>query len=276
MKLIPIIADTWKLDGGVAFGVVPRVIWEGVYPSDEHNRVPIVSRCLLVDTGSRRILFEAGMGRKQPVRYYEVRGVDAGGGVAAGLAEHGYSPEDITDVVFTHLHDDHVGGAVIRNPEGSLELLFAGARHYCSASQWKWAMQPNSREAASYFPENLLPLKDSIILLEGKEALFEGIRFEIFNGHTMGQLVPHIFDGERTWVYAADFIPSHAHIHVPFVTSMDIQPLVAMEEKQHFLDIAIERKYMLIYEHDSMMEASELISTEKGFRAGHEVRLNSK
>lgn len=276
MKLFPVIADSWKMDGGVIFGVVPRSIWENLYPVDSGNMVPFVNRCLLVDNGSRRILIETGMGRKQKARYYELRGVEEESRLLQGLAELGYSPGDITDVVFTHLHDDHVGGAVSINGDNKPQLLFPGADHWCSAAQWKWALEPNKREAATYLPVNLEPLRDRMRFIEEGTLFADGIRFEIHNGHTMGQLIPFITEGDETYVYTADFIPLHVNVHVPFVASVDIQPLVAMEEKQHFLDLAAERGYTLIYEHDSVVEASKVEITDKGFRAGKPIRLSNR
>jgi len=266
MKLIPIIADSWRMDGGVAFGVIPKSLWQRYYPVDENNTIPIVSRCLLIDDGERRILIDTGMGRKQDKRYYSFKYLSEEFDLVSSLASAGYEPSDITDVLFTHLHDDHVGGAVYRDADGRLMLQFPCARHWVSSAQWKWALNPNKREGASYLPENLQPLKDIIILIDEPGDFTDEIRLAFHSGHTMGQIVPTIQKNDATIVYCGDFIPSAAHIHVPFIASVDIQPLLAMEEKEVFLEMAQELGYVLFFEHDAVNEAGRVELTEKGYR----------
>lgn len=266
MKLIPIIADRWRMDGGVAFGVVPKSIWQRMYPADENNTIEIVCRCLLIDTGERLILIDTGMGRKMESKVKAYLGLDESTDLISSLQAEGYSAEDITDVIFTHLHDDHMGGAVGFDENDKLTLTFPNARHWASAAQWKWALSPNKREASSYFPDNLNPLKDIMEFIEDEGPFDENIWIELKHGHTMGHIVPVIRDIEHTYVYCGDFIPSSAHVHIPFVSSFDIQPLIAMEEKEQFLDFAVEGRYVLIFEHDPTVESGRVELTEKGYR----------
>lgn len=275
MKLIPIIADVWKMDGGVAFGVVPKSIWQKIYPADENNMLDIVNRCLLIDFGEQRILIDAGMGRKQSEKYYHHRGVNPHVTLEKALAAAGYSHQDITDVLLTHLHDDHVGGVTVYNSSGKAEPLFPNATFWCSKTQWEWAIHPNKREGASYFPDNLLPLLNSgrLKFIESEGEFLTGINIRMINGHTIGHILPLIGTRNGTIVYMGDFIATAANIPIPYIPAVDIQPLVSMDEKSRFLEEAIQKKYILFFEHDYFNECCTVIETPKGFSAGDKFRL---
>jgi glyoxylase-like metal-dependent hydrolase (beta-lactamase superfamily II) len=265
MKLIPLIADQWKMDGGVAFGVVPKSIWNRNLMADENNMMPIVTRCLLIRDSGRNILIDAGMGDKRDEKYYKVRYRVPSVTLLKSLEDAGVAPEEITDVILTHLHDDHVGGlTTYRNR--SIELVFPNSVYYCSKAHWDWAINPNKREAASFFPDNLMPLSESgkLHFIENEGELFSNIFLRIYNGHTIGQLIPFIHTGDKVVVYMGDFIPTVFNIPLPFVPSVDVQPLVSMDEKAAFLAEALEKSYMLMFEHDSFNECCTLKQTEKG------------
>lgn len=276
MQLIPLLADLWKMDGGVAFGVVPKSLWNRNHMSDDNNMIPIVTRCLLVKTEDRNILIDVGMGSKREDRYYSVRYREPGPDIIDALGEIGLRPEDITDILLTHLHDDHVGAATRKASDGKIELVFPHARYYCSAAQWEWAVHPNKREGASYFPDNLYPLLDSgqlHFITEGGEFL-PGIRLRITNGHTMGHIVPMISWKNKTIVYTGDFIPTAYNIPLPFVPAVDIQPLLTMQEKSAFLEEAVSEGYVLFFEHDYFQECCTLTKTEKGVVADQTFMLS--
>jgi glyoxylase-like metal-dependent hydrolase (beta-lactamase superfamily II) len=159
MKLVPVIPENFKMDGGACFGVVPKSIWSKYLPGDENNMVQLSSRCLLVDSGNRRILIDTGLGHKQSEKYYSYFYLFDRIGLEDALKKNGYSAEDITDVILTHLHFDHVGGAVKWDKDGHTPVpVFPNATYYCSKAQWDTANQPNPREKASYHPENYISL----------------------------------------------------------------------------------------------------------------------
>lgn len=263
-------AENFRLDGGATFGVVPKAIWEKAWPADENNRVEYICRCLLVVDGNRRILIDTGMGDKQSEKFREHQYLFGAQTLEGSLDEQGFTREDITDVLFTHLHYDHVGGAVRfnRNRDG-FELTFPMANHWCSRRQWEWAMHPNVREAASYFKENLLPLVESgkLNLIDEQSQFSTHINLLQVHGHTDGLLIPMIHYEGRTIVFMADFIPSAGHIPLPYVASFDTRPLLAMQEKEAFLNEACEKDYILFFEHPFHHEAATLKMTEKGVRA---------
>lgn len=275
MKLIPVVADVWKMDGGVSFGVVPKSIWQKICPSDENNMIDAVDRCLLLDTGDRRILIDTGMGRKRNEKYYRHRYVNPEITLEISLAEQGYAPGDITDILFTHLHDDHVGGATVHDNSGNAVPAFPNATFRCSAAQWEWAIHPNRREAATYHPDNLWPLYDSgrLRFIESEGEFIPGVTLKIFNGHTVGQIIPFIETGNRTVVFMGDFIPTAANIPLVYIPAVDIQPLVSMAEKEAFLGEAVTNNFALFLEHDFHNECCTVSETEKGFVSGQCFRF---
>lgn len=268
MKVYPIIAEHWKMDGGVAFGVVPQTLWKKLVEVDADNLIRITTRCLLVEEGNRIILFDTGMGRKQHEKYYGFRHLFGDHSVEKSLQEVGYVPADITDVVFTHLHDDHCGGALYTDKQGLLHPAFPNARYHCSQAQWDWANHPNKREVGSFFPTNYVPLMEAgkMNLIDREGEFTSNISFRIMNGHTVGMLLPVIRINDKTLVFTADFIPLAANIPLPFIASVDIQPLDALKEKEAFLEEALEKEYFLVFEHDYNVEACSLQSTDKGVR----------
>lgn len=277
MKITPIEADYWKMDGGVAFGVVPKSLWIKVYPEDRDNLIRITTRCLLVQTGDRNILIDAGMGDKRDDKYYTYKYRFGDSGLIQPLKDAGLSPADITDVLFTHLHDDHVGGATLKNKDGLVTEVFPNARYWCSEVQWGWAKDSNIRESAAYFKDNLEPLAKSGRLNLIREAgnWLPGIELWLFNGHTRGQLIPIFNAYNRKLVFCADFIPAMANIPIQYVPSVDIEPLISYKEKQVFLEEAERKDYILIFQHDYYHEACYLARSVKGVIAGEDFKINS-
>lgn len=265
MKLIKIEAGTFHVDGGAAFGVVPKKVWQKRYPCDKDNFCTLHMRCLLVDTGDRRILIDAGTGDKQLkyLAYYGFKGVID---FESELGKSGYECSDITDVIFTHLHFDHCGGATRFGADGeSVELVFPNATHWVSQTQWDNFMHPNVRESDSYFAENMMPISTAgkLKLVTDNQLVCPELEIRIFNGHTVGQLVSYIHLGSKTLVYVGDVIPLAANVPLSWISSYDVFPLTAMEEKKVLLDEAAEQKQILFFEHDAYTECCTVISNYK-------------
>lgn len=270
MKLFPILAECWKSDGGAVFGVVPKTIWSKFCEADERNNVPTCSRCLLVDTGEKVILFDTGMGNKQNEKFYSFRYLFGNHSLEKAFSEAGYCFEDVTDIVFTHLHYDHVGGAFRWDDTGKNAVpVFPNAQYWCSRRQWEWAVRPNVREAASFIPENQNPIFESgrLHFIEDEGLFTEGIYLKMYHGHTDGQIIPIIETPARKYAYVADFIPTTAHLPLPYVPSYDTRPLLTMEEKERFLNEALQENYYIIFEHDPFTECCTVCRTEKGIVA---------
>ena len=265
MKLIKIEAGTFHVDGGAAFGVVPKKVWQKRYPCDKDNYCTLHMRCLLVDTGDRRILIGAGTGDKQLkyLAYYGFKGVID---FESELGNSGYQCSDITDVIFTHLHFDHCGGATRFGADGeSVELVFPNATHWVSQTQWDNFMHPNVRESDSYFAENMIPISTAgkLKLVTENQMVCPELEIRIFNGHTVGQLVSYIHLGTKTLVYVGDVIPLAANVPLSWISSYDVFPLTAMEEKKVLLDEAADKEQILFFEHDAYTECCTVTANYK-------------
>jgi len=278
MQLFPIETGNLKLDGGAMFGVVPKVLWSKVYPADENNLCNWAMRCLLVVDGDRKILIDNGIGDKQDwnfLRHYYLNGDDT---LEKSLAKAGFTKEDITDVILTHLHFDHCGGSVEWNHDRSgYRLSFPNANYWVSRQQYEWALEPNHRESASYLKENILPIEESghLKLIEQEGEILPNIIIKFYHGHTEGQAIPHInYDG-RTVVFAADLLPSAAHVPMPWIMAYDTRPLVTLEDKTRFYKEAVENDYIIFLEHDLYNECCTLQQAEKGVRVKEAFTLES-
>ena len=269
MKLTPIETGNLKLDGGAMFGVVPKVMWQKVYPADENNLANWAMRCLLIEDGNRKILIDNGIGDKQDEKFlshYYLNGDDT---LEKSLAKAGVKPEEITDMILTHMHFDHCGGSVKWNHDKTgFELAFPNATYWTSSKQYQWATHPNRREKASYLKENILPIEDSgqLKLIEDEGEYIPGIDFKLYDGHTNGQVIPHIHYQDKTVVFMADLMPSTAHIPMPWIMAYDTRPLQTLKDRERFYAEALAGHYILFFEHDLYHEACTLHDTPKGAR----------
>lgn len=276
MKLYPIETGNLKLDGGAMFGVVPKVLWSKVYPADENNLCNWSMRCLLVTDGNRKVLIDNGIGNKQEgkwLRHYHLNG-DAT--LEKSLAIAGCTPDDITDVILTHMHFDHCGGSVKwKKDKTGYELAFPNATYWTSRRQFDWAAHPNRRESASFLKENILPLQESghLNLIEKEGEYISNITFKLYDGHTEGQVIPHIRVNGKTVVFMADLMPSTAHIPMPWIMAYDTRPLQTLKDKERFYKEALENDYILFFEHDLYNEAATLHDTAKGVRVKETGKL---
>lgn len=277
MKLHTIDTGFFKLDGGAMFGVVPKTMWQKLNPPDANNLCTWAMRCLLIEDGKQLILVDCGLGNKQDEKFYGHYEPHGEATLQSSLHKLGFSFDDITDVLLTHLHFDHCGGAIAKNSEGNLYPAFKNATYWSNEKHWQWATKPNAREKASFLKENILPIQESGQLKfaeDGSTAINQNITLKTVSGHTESMFIPHIKAGDKTIVYMADLLPSVAHIPVPYVMAYDTRPLLTLDEKKAFLDNAVANNYYLYFEHDPVNELCTLVNTEKGVRAGEVIKLN--
>lgn len=279
MQLYSIETENFKLDGGAMFGVVPKSIWNKLNPADENNMCNWAMRCLLIEDGNKLILVDTGIGNKQDAKFFSYYYLNGNNTLEKSLAKYGFSKDDITDVILTHLHFDHCGGSVERVGE-KLIPAFKNATYWSNEMHWQWATQPNAREKASFLKENILPMQESGQLkfiatptnnLEqtnqlGISQFSENISIRFVNGHTEMMMLPQINYKGKTVVYMADLLPSAAHIPLPYVMAYDMFPLTTLQEKKSFLQEAVQNNYTLLFEHDVTNECCTLLQTEKGIK----------
>lgn len=274
MKIYPIEAGNFKLDGGAMFGVVPKTIWNKTNPADQNNLIDIAARCMLIEDGNRLILIDTGMGDKQSEKFFGYYSLWGDHSLDKSLAKYGFHRDEVTDVFMTHLHFDHCGGSVIWNKDRTgYEVAFKNATFWSNDNHWEWATKPNPREKASFLSENILPMQESgqLKFINRPEADFgfsKELNFDIFyvDGHTEKQMIPHIQYNGKTIVFCADLLATAGHVPIPYVMGYDTRPLLTMPEKTKFLTAAAENNYYLWLEHDAHNQIITVEPTEKGVR----------
>ena len=291
MKLYTINTGYFKLDGGAMFGVVPKSIWQKLQPADDNNMCTWALRCLLIEAEGKLILIDNGMGTKQDAKFFSHYYLHGNDSLESSLAAHGFTTDDITDVVLTHLHFDHCGGSIKK--EGNVMVpAFKNATYWSNHNHWKWATTPNDREKASFLKENILPIKESgqlkmiefsaaanIINTDKKcvpvaSGIISQLSFIIANGHTDAMMLPVINYNGTTLVFMADLLPSTAHLPLPYVMGYDMFPLTTLHEKKEFLNMAYTNNYVLFFEHDPLHECCTLLQTEKGITVNKVFKLS--
>lgn len=281
MRLYPIEAGNFKLDGGAMFGVVPKTLWERTNPADEKNRIEMAARCLLVENGDQLILIDTGMGNKQEDSFFHHYGLWGNYTLEHSLAKAGFHADDITDVFFTHLHFDHCGGAVNKTSSGNLVPAFKNALFWVHKSHWDWAISPNAREKASFLIENIAPLKESgqLRFIEDPGPFISKTPFpfsiQLINGHTEKQMLPLLDYKGHSILYAADLIPTVGHLPIPYVMGYDTRPLLSLQEKELILKQLFEKEALIFLQHDPHHELISLQNTEKGVRMRNHFNFKS-
>lgn len=245
-------AEMFRLDGGAMFGVVPKPLWGRANPPDEKNRIQMVARCLLAQGEGRVVLIDTGMGGDWTDKERDIYAIENGArSIVRGLAAQGVVPDQVTDVVLTHLHFDHAGGAVTRR-DGKLEPTFPNAKYHVQETQLRWALGPTERDRRSYRPDTFVPLQQDgrLTPVRGAAEILPGIRVQPTEGHTVGHQVVVIGEGSGSVMYCGDLIPMAAHLPTPWVMGYDLFPVTTMKEKHDLLGQAADERWILVMEHD--------------------------
>jgi glyoxylase-like metal-dependent hydrolase (beta-lactamase superfamily II) len=256
----------FKLDGGAMFGVVPKSMWNKLNPADENNMCTWAMRCLLIEVDDRLILIDTGMGNKQDEKFRSHFYPHGNESLNSSIAKLGFSTEDITDVILTHLHFDHCGGAVYRSENGALLPQFPKAKYWSHSVHLNWALNPNDREKASFLKENIEPLVQSnqLFFIDIDPFGCDSFEFDFVFGHTEAMMIPKIsYKGKRI-IFAADLMPSSYHIPMPYVMSYDIRPLETLKEREKLLKNTFDNQDILFFEHDPIHQFGTLKKHESG------------
>jgi len=277
MQLHTIDTGLFKLDGGAMHGVVPKSMWNKQNPADDNNMCSWAMRCLLVEQDDRLLLIDTGIGDKQDEKFFSHFFLHGNDSLEKSLKAKGFSVEDITDVFLTHLHFDHVGGAVKRDGD-KLVPAFSRAKYWTNKAHWDWAVQPNEREKASFLKENMLPLQESgqlnFIDTKDGEEWIKDFKIRYVNGHTEAMMLPQLNYKDKTILYAADLLPSVAHISLPWIMGYDMRPLDTLNEKKKLLAEAANNDWLLFFEHDYKNELCNLQKTDKGIRPNQIIKMS--
>jgi glyoxylase-like metal-dependent hydrolase (beta-lactamase superfamily II) len=268
---ILVVPDTeFGLDGGAMFGVVPRVLWSKSCPPDDQNRIRMNMNCLFIDTGSERILIETGIGEKWTPRQSSMYAIDRKRPLAESLlALAGYSAEEITIVVNTHLHFDHAGGNTRYDEAGRIVPTFPNARYFVSKSEFEHAEAPHERDRASYLPENWRPLVESgqLELKPDNYAVVDGVFMETVPGHSRTMQCVRLVRGDRTLFSFADLIPTRAHIPLPWIMGYDLFPVETLEAKRRLIPQAARESWTCFFYHDPDQPFARLVEQDGKYEA---------
>ena len=251
LDLIPLLDGHFRLDGGAMFGVVPKPLWERRAPADDRNRIRLGLRALLV-RGERTMIIDAGIGAKMDPKSVDIYGIERTPGLDASLAAAGTSRADVEVVLATHLHFDHAGGFTEMRADGSIVPAFPRARYVIRRAEWEDATHPHERNRASYLAENFVPLADAGVIdfIEDDGLVMPGVRVLRTGGHTMHHQIVMLESSDRTAVFAADLMPTSAHVDEPWIMGYDLYPMDTLAFKRTFVRQAIDREYLVFFEHD--------------------------
>ena len=266
LELVPILDGYFALDGGAMFGVVPKPLWQRVAPADQRNRIRLAMRAWLVRRGEATVLIDAGAGDKLDAKAADIYGFDGVSSLERSLAEAGVGVDDIDVVIASHLHFDHAGGFTVRDPDGRVRPRFPGARYIVRRGEWEAALAPHERNRASYFAENYVPLRDAGVLhLHDEDAeVVPGVRVRRTGGHTRDHQIVYIESAGETAVFVADLLPTAAHLPLPYIMGYDLYPMETLEFKRGFLAEAVQRSYVILFEHDPTIAAGRIVAGADG------------
>jgi glyoxylase-like metal-dependent hydrolase (beta-lactamase superfamily II) len=267
-------AGLQQLDGGAMFGVVPKTLWERKIPADAKNRIPLGMRCLLIEHPDALVLIDNGVGNKENEKFHSIYGVENSpiGSVGptqleSALAEAGFSPDDVTMVINSHLHFDHAGGNTKRDESGAITLSFPNATYVVRKGEWDWAHRANERTSASYFPHNFDPVGESgrLELVDNDAELLSGVQLRHTPGHTPHHQGILLTSGSERLFYVADLAPTVAHVPLPWIMGYDVEPLVSLETKRRLWREAVEEEWTVMFEHDSVNAWGRIVADGKGY-----------
>ena len=264
------------LDGGAMFGIIPKPVWGKKVSADELNRVNMVTRSLLLVSDEKKILIDTGNGTKWEEKYKQIYDINTDQyNIEKSLGKYGFSSEQITDVICTHMHFDHIGGNT-KIKSGEVVPTFPNAKYWISEENWKLANHPSQKDAGSFIEHDWKVLAENqmIEIIDGREPFIEGIETFVTHGHTPGLLHPIVSDGSNKLFYGADIFPMVAHIPIPWVMAYDVQPVVTMEEKQKLLQKMERENWILFFEHDPLIQACTVHKDGKHYKLNKEIKIS--
>jgi len=247
-----LVSNRMKFDGGMAFGVVPKVLREKQKPPDDQNMVQAACVGVVVRHRGKVIVCETGIGAKLPEKRARQVDLREPEGLLDGLRRLGIRPDEVDVVLTTHLHWDHAGGFTRRDAAGGLELTFPKAKHFVQRSEWDFALQPDPRSRAGYIEDDFVPAGDAGVVefLDGDAEVLPGVELRHTGGHTPGHQVCLFRAGDLACVVPGDLVPMKPHLRVPWNLGADLDVLRVMQEKARLLDEAARHRWLLVLSHE--------------------------
>ncbi len=261
LELISVCDAYFHLDGGAMFGVVAKPLWERRAPADARNRIALGMRPLVVRGHGRTLIIDAGIGEKMDAKSTDIYGIRRERSLEETLQAAGVGLAEVDVALASHLHFDHAGGFTRRDATGALHPVFPRAEYVIRRGEWDDATHPHERSRASYLPENFVPLMDAGVVRfmdgdgEVAPAAIPGIRAVRTGGHTRHHTIIYIESKSEVAVFAADLMPTTAHVDAPWIMAYDLYPMETLEFKRAFLREAIDREYLVFFEHDPKVAA---------------------
>ena len=253
--LYSIETSEFSLDGGAMFGIIPKTLWKEKLSPDRLNRVDMVTRSLLMVTDNRKVLIDTGNGSKWAKKYLDMYNIDFSKyNILSSLKKSGFETDDITDVICTHLHFDHIGGNTFYQND-IIEPTFPNATYWISKDNWALANQPSVKDQGSFISKDWEVLEKNNMIKLVDEQFLDGIDIFFTYGHTNGLMHPIISDSNKKLFYGADIFPTHAHLPVPWVMAYDLHPAKTMSEKSKLLKKMYDEEWILFFEHDPFYQA---------------------
>ena len=262
------------LDGGAMMGSVPKVLWEKTNIPDDKNRIELALRCLLLDDGEKVVLVETGLGTKVNRKFKEMFNIrQPNNALNQSLQNCGYKPEDVTDVILTHLHFDHSGGATKFDSNRTIVPSFSNATYHVSERNWEIGINPNPRDRASYLDENYLSIQESgqLSLVGQNSQIINGISAISVDGHTFGQQLVKVEGHKDVLVFCSDLIPLKSHLKLPWIMGYDLNAYLTLKEKTQFLSDAAKNGWWLYFYHDPDTIAVKIKEGKKGYDITEQV-----
>jgi methylmalonyl-CoA epimerase len=264
LRLTSVNDGTFRLDGGAMFGVVPKPLWERKAPPDVRNRILLGMRPLVVEAGWGRMIIDCGAGDKMDAKLADIYALNRARHLDHALGDAGLSAEAFDFVLATHLHFDHFGGATARDASGALKPRFPRATYFIRRAEWEDATHPHERNRASYLPDDFMPLDKAAVIgfYDADQEIQPGVRVVRTGGHTGQHQIVYLESGGKTAVFTADLIPTTAHIQDPWIMGYDLFPMETLAFKKRFIRDAIEREYLIFFEHDPHVAAGYIRDTD--------------
>jgi glyoxylase-like metal-dependent hydrolase (beta-lactamase superfamily II) len=253
LELHLLVTDHWKADGGLMFGVVPKVLWDKQKAADSNNMIECASVCLIARKNGRVIICETGIGNKLSEKRARQVALREPEDLLHHLRRLGIRPDEVDAVVTTHLHWDHAGGLTRRDERGGLELTFPRARHFIQRTEWDFAVHPDVRSRPSYVIDDFTPLADGndlVEYLDGDAEIMPGVELRHVGGHTPGSQVLILRSGELACAVTGDLVCQTPHLKVAWNMSADIEPLRVFEQKARLFEEAQNHRWLLVLSHE--------------------------